>query len=528
LATLLSSASAQGHNNVLAHPETGRSFILRKLDAFVTRQAAPTADKQQLAGQEPLLEAIERLLAQHSDALADVRAEVDATAPAADSAAAAADAERKAAARAAKAQRKQADAAEKRRAKFAAAAVTRPHDSMQQQAASSAEAAASAASAAVAAASPPPELPESDIHDGTESAPFGNFHTYYDFNPIAERLRFIPPRLAADVLTRRHHQRAMAGALAMQPQHQHFAFLDVGCNEGDLTIGLMEHLIAGLNGEKNEPTVEEVDARATEAATTNAAASSSASVAAAASSSAVSPAAFVSSSSLSHVQVHAVGVDIDPVLIGRAQSKVAGALERAHARAQAQTAAGLKPPVPTLCFDTIDVMDADAIERILALLPRDCAGDDDAVSSTAAPASSAAASSAVADAVVSTAAAPSSVHPLRRRPFDLVCCYSITMWIHLHHGDAGLRSFLSRLASLTHNLIVEPQPWSCYRNARERWRRCGKQDPVHMATLAWRKDVEQRIVDFLASDEVGMRLRADLGSTKWQRRVLWFERSAEP
>jgi hypothetical protein len=49
-----------------------------------------------------------------------------------------------------------------------------------------------------------------------------------------------------------------------------------------------------------------------------------------------------------------------------------------------------------------------------------------------------------------------------------------------------------------------------------------------MATLAWRKDVEQRIVDFLASDEVGMRLRADLGSTKWQRRVLWFERSAEP
>jgi len=225
--------------------------------------------------------------------------------------------------------------------------------------------------------------------------------------------------------------------------------------------------------------------------------------------------------------VHAVGVDIDPVLIGRAQSKVAGALERAHSHAQAQAVSERTPPVPTLCFDTVDVMDADAIERILALLPHDCGGDDDAVSSTAA-AASAAASSAVADTVVPTAAAPSSVLPLRRRPFDLVCCYSITMWIHLHHGDAGLRSFLSRWASLTQNQIVEPQPWSCYRNARERWRRCGKQDPVHMATLTWRKDVEQRIVVFLASEEVGMRLRADLGSTKWQRRVLWFERSAEP
>ena len=107
---------------------------------------------------------------------------------------------------------------------------------------------------------------------------------------------------------------------------------------------------------------------------------------------------------------------------------------------------------------------------------------------------------------------------------DLVCCYSITLWIHLHHGDEGLRRFLSSLAALTTNLVLEPQPWSCYRNARERWRRCGLADPPALQQLQWRQDVQQRIIEFLTGPAVGMRLRGELGQTKWRRTVMWFER----
>jgi hypothetical protein len=37
------------------------------------------------------------------------------------------------------------------------------------------------------------------------------------------------------------------------------------------------------------------------------------------------------------------------------------------------------------------------------------------------------------------------------------------MWIHLNHGDDGLWAFLEQVSSMTDHLIVEPQPWKCYR-----------------------------------------------------------------
>ena len=45
---------------------------------------------------------------------------------------------------------------------------------------------------------------------------------------------------------------------------------------------------------------------------------------------------------------------------------------------------------------------------------------------------------------------------------------SVTMWVHLNHGEAGLRSLLRWAASLGKALLVEPQPWRCYKAARKR------------------------------------------------------------
>ena len=49
------------------------------------------------------------------------------------------------------------------------------------------------------------------------------------------------------------------------------------------------------------------------------------------------------------------------------------------------------------------------------------------------------------------------------KSFDLVMCFSVTMWIHLNRGDKGLAEFLGLCCSLSRNVLVEPQPWKCYK-----------------------------------------------------------------
>ncbi|KAL4701349.1 hypothetical protein H8959_015353 [Pygathrix nigripes] len=108
-----------------------------------------------------------------------------------------------------------------------------------------------------------------------------------------------------------------------------------------------------------------------------------------------------------------------------------------------------------------------------------------------------------------------------RSVFDIGFCMSITMWIHLNHGDHGLWEFLAHLSSLCHYLLVEPQPWKCYRAAARRLRKLGLHDFDHFHSLAIRGDMTNQIVQILTQDH-GMELICCFGNTSWDRSLLFF------
>ncbi|XP_078287448.1 RNA 5'-monophosphate methyltransferase-like [Rhinoraja longicauda] len=111
----------------------------------------------------------------------------------------------------------------------------------------------------------------------------------------------------------------------------------------------------------------------------------------------------------------------------------------------------------------------------------------------------------------------------RRATFDICFCMSVTMWIHLHHGDRGLLDFLLWVSGLCRALLIEPQPWKCYRSAARRQRRLGSASFDHFKSLAIKGDVARRIQQFLVAD-CNMELVRCFGNTNWDRRLLLFKK----
>lgn len=115
-----------------------------------------------------------------------------------------------------------------------------------------------------------------------------------------------------------------------------------------------------------------------------------------------------------------------------------------------------------------------------------------------------------------------------RKRFDVAFCFSTTMWIHLNHGDAGLESLLTCLANWADNIILEPQPWKCYRNAARRLRRANRPPfPYPPDSLVHRSEILDHIDDVFRN-RLGMQLHAHLGHSEWQRPVLWYKTAVCP
>lgn len=109
-----------------------------------------------------------------------------------------------------------------------------------------------------------------------------------------------------------------------------------------------------------------------------------------------------------------------------------------------------------------------------------------------------------------------------KRQFDVVCCFSITMWIHLNNGDDGLDQFLNFMTQLSEILVIEPQPWKCYQNAVRRMKRAGAENTFPLfAELKIRNDVENYIKDFLKSKNQ-LEIIFESDPTKWKRRICFY------
>ncbi|CAJ1050306.1 LOW QUALITY PROTEIN: pre-miRNA 5'-monophosphate methyltransferase [Xyrichtys novacula] len=107
--------------------------------------------------------------------------------------------------------------------------------------------------------------------------------------------------------------------------------------------------------------------------------------------------------------------------------------------------------------------------------------------------------------------------------FHLCVCLAVTMWVHLNHGDDGLLLLLSRLASISQHLLLEVQPWKCYRNAARRLRKLGRSDFDHFKTLKIKGDVETHVREHLEKN-CGMEFVQIFGETTWCRKPMLFKR----
>ena len=314
--------------------------------------------------------------------------------------------------------------------------------------------------------------------DGSGRAMYGNFHNYYNFNAVSERLQFLthdfiqhvlhrttpltlsaplPPTSADDVpphsllpaCTCSSSDWSLPASFppSVRPSATDGAVYvcDLGCNEGNLTVELVRRLSAAV-----------MDGR----------------------------------------PVVAVGVDIDGELVRRARHKCTLPSIDDFPRSQTEQPIDQPAAVSYLSFYQANLVCSATFASLVSLHP---------------PLSHS-----------------SSIQP-SQPPFHLLTCFSLLMWLHLCYGSSALCQFLSSLCPLTSHLLVELQGWRHYRSAVERRRRSGCDDSVwQWAAIEeeWRgrggQAVRERVVSVLQAG--GMREVAVLGRTKWGREVIWFSR----
>ena len=112
-----------------------------------------------------------------------------------------------------------------------------------------------------------------------------------------------------------------------------------------------------------------------------------------------------------------------------------------------------------------------------------------------------------------------------RTKFDLVSLFSVTMWVHINHGDEGLKELVRRVSAMARFVLLEPQPWKCYQTAARRMRKLGKEEFQQLKNLELRgPGVDLQIVQLFKDS--GMQLVEDFGESKWSRKLVLLKNTS--
>ena len=105
---------------------------------------------------------------------------------------------------------------------------------------------------------------------------------------------------------------------------------------------------------------------------------------------------------------------------------------------------------------------------------------------------------------------------------SVIFCFSVTLWIHINHGDEGLRTFLTTLSESCQYLVLETQPWKCYRTAARRAKRANQPPFPFYDKLTIRSNVTEYIDNYLV-EKCNMCQVEHLGSTDWSRDIILYK-----
>ncbi|XP_059471724.1 probable RNA methyltransferase CG11342 [Neocloeon triangulifer] len=109
--------------------------------------------------------------------------------------------------------------------------------------------------------------------------------------------------------------------------------------------------------------------------------------------------------------------------------------------------------------------------------------------------------------------------------FGAVFLMSVTMWVHLVNGDEAFQEFLKKSGDLTDRwLVIESQPWKCYRSAQRRLVSSGEAGFEFYSKLTIKGDKIQPFVDKVLSEECGMSKVFETDPSKWNRTICIYKK----
>ena len=109
--------------------------------------------------------------------------------------------------------------------------------------------------------------------------------------------------------------------------------------------------------------------------------------------------------------------------------------------------------------------------------------------------------------------------------FDVIFCFSVSMWIHLNHGENGLKHLFRQCKRLCKGLfLLEPQPWKCYMTAARRMRKLNQPKFDHL-DLIKQEHRQENLLPYITGlcENEGFKLISTMGETHWKRPIMLFK-----